>query len=78
MYLVRLKSAVKLPPLFILGANGLQIRLKIDFRRHVRQCSRLVSLWYAIALNDLPFYIALSYGLWKKSFSGLMQNLKRT
>jgi O-antigen/teichoic acid export membrane protein len=32
----------------------------------------------AIALNDLPFYIAISYGLWKEGFSGLMQDLKST
>ncbi len=32
----------------------------------------------AIALNDLPFYIAISYGLSKEGFSGLMQDLKST
>ncbi|WP_404787824.1 oligosaccharide flippase family protein [Altericista sp. CCNU0014] len=32
----------------------------------------------AIALNDVPFYLAVSYGLWKEGFSGLMQDLKTT
>jgi O-antigen/teichoic acid export membrane protein len=32
----------------------------------------------AIALNDVPFYIAISYGLWKEGFSGLLQDLKST
>jgi O-antigen/teichoic acid export membrane protein len=32
----------------------------------------------AIALNDVPFYIAISYGLWKEGFSGLMQDLSST
>jgi O-antigen/teichoic acid export membrane protein len=32
----------------------------------------------AIALNDVPFYLAISYGLWKEGFSGLKQDLKST
>jgi O-antigen/teichoic acid export membrane protein len=32
----------------------------------------------AIALNDIPFYLAISYGLWKEGFSGLLQDLKST
>ncbi len=59
----RSRQRVEALPLFILGANGLQIRLKIDFRIHTRPCSRFVSLWYAIALNDLSFYIALSFSI---------------
>jgi O-antigen/teichoic acid export membrane protein len=32
----------------------------------------------AIALNDVPFYLVISYGLWKEGFSGLMQDFKST
>lgn len=32
----------------------------------------------AIALNDVPFYIAISYGLWREGFSSLTQDLKST
>jgi O-antigen/teichoic acid export membrane protein len=31
-----------------------------------------------IALNDVPFYFAISYGLWREGFSGLMQDLQAT
>jgi hypothetical protein len=32
----------------------------------------------AIALNDVPFYIAVGYGLQQEGFSGLMQDLQTT
>jgi O-antigen/teichoic acid export membrane protein len=31
-----------------------------------------------IAFNDIPFYLAVSYGLWREGFSGLMQDLQTT
>lgn len=31
-----------------------------------------------IAFNDLPFYITVSYGLWREGFSGLMQDFLNT
>jgi O-antigen/teichoic acid export membrane protein len=31
-----------------------------------------------IAFNDVPFYVAVSYGLWREGFSGLMQDLQTT
>jgi O-antigen/teichoic acid export membrane protein len=31
-----------------------------------------------IAFNDVPFYLAVSYGLWREGFSGLMQDLQTT
>jgi O-antigen/teichoic acid export membrane protein len=32
----------------------------------------------AIALNDVPFYIAISYGLWREGFSSLAQDIQST
>jgi O-antigen/teichoic acid export membrane protein len=32
----------------------------------------------AIALNDIPFYIAISYGLWREGFSSFTQDIKST
>lgn len=32
----------------------------------------------AIALNDVPFYLAISYGLWREGFSGFMQDFEST
>jgi O-antigen/teichoic acid export membrane protein len=31
-----------------------------------------------IALNDIPFYFAINYGLWREGFSGLIQDLQAT
>lgn len=32
----------------------------------------------AVALNDLFFYLAINYGLWREGLSGLMQDIKAT
>jgi O-antigen/teichoic acid export membrane protein len=31
-----------------------------------------------VAFNDVPYYLAVSYGLWREGFSGLMQDLQTT